>query len=77
MDQQCRELRERLRWMTPPQAAAHIEAFGLLEDEAQSLILCDARRRSCQQAAIALNTSVDNIYKLRRRAYRKMLGAGA
>lgn len=76
MDNRHRELREALRGMTPPRAIAHIEAYGLLEDEERALIICDARRKSCQQAAIALNTSVDNIYKLRHRAYRKMLGAG-
>lgn len=76
MDNRHRALRELLRGMTPPRAIAHIESYGLLEDEERALILCDARRKSCQQAAVALNMSVDNVYKLRRRAYCKMLGAG-
>lgn len=74
--QEHRALREALRGMTPPRAAAHIQSFGLLEDEERVLILCDARRKSCQQAAQALNMSADNVHKLRHRAYRKMLRAG-
>lgn len=73
MDPRHRELRDKLRAMTPPKAIAHIEAFGLLDDEAHCLVLCDAKRKSCQQVAEALNMSADNVHKLRHRAYCKML----
>lgn len=75
MDERHRELRSKLHGMTQQRAIAHIEAYGLLEDEEFSLVFCDARRKSCQQAADALHTSVDNVYKIRSRAYRKMVSA--
>lgn len=61
-----------LSGMAPKRAAEAVRAVGLSPDEEACVIDVDILGHSCMQAAARLHISVDGLYKLRRRAYRKL-----
>jgi hypothetical protein len=67
-----REIRARLRNMSPQRAIDYVSALELPGDEAFCIIECDVRGKSCVQVAARLYVSVDGLYKIRRRAYDKI-----
>ena len=67
-----REIRAKLRSMSPQRAIDYVSALELPGDEAFCVIECDVRRKSCVQVAARLYVSVDGLYKIRRRAYDKI-----
>lgn len=67
-----RNIRAKLRSMSPQRAIDYVSALELPGDEAFCIIECDVRRQSCVHVANKLHMSVDGLCKLRRRAYQKL-----
>lgn len=75
MDSAHRSIRAKLSTMSPRRAADYIHALGLPADEEACVIGVDVHGLSCVQVASSLHLSVDGFYKMRRRAYRKIVDA--
>lgn len=67
-----REIRAKLRSMSPQRAIDYVSALELPGDEAFCIIECDIKQRSRQQVAGKLFASVEHVKKCRRNGYRKI-----
>ena len=74
MDDRTRAVRTRLRSMCPAVSIPFIQKFQLPEEEERVLIECDARGKSVQQVAQAMNLSPATVWRRRRAALMKIAG---
>lgn len=72
MDDRTLAVRQMLRSMCPAASIPYIRSFQLPEEEELVLIEVDARRKSVQQVAQALNLSPETIWRRRRSALLKI-----
>ena len=72
MDDRTHAVRAMLRGMCPSASIPYIQSFQLPEEEERVLIECDARRKSVQQVAQAMNLSPETVWRRRRAALMKI-----
>lgn len=72
VDKKSLSIRSMLRGMAPSVAIPYIRSFQLPEDEELVLIECDARRKSVEQVAQAMNLSAETVGRRRRSALKKL-----
>lgn len=66
MDDRTLAVRQMLRSMCPAASIPYIQGFQLPEEEELVLIECDARGKSVQQVAQAMNLSPETVWRRRR-----------
>lgn len=72
MDDRTHAVRAMLRAMCPAASIPYIQKHQLPEEEERVLIECDARGKSVQQVAQAMNLSPETIWRRRRAALLKI-----
>lgn len=72
MNTQHREIRALLSSMSPKRAEQAVRLVCLPPDEEAAVLAVDVHGQSCLQVAALLNVSVDELAKIRRRAYAKI-----
>ena len=72
MNTTYRDIRARLRSMSPHRAIDYGAALELPGDEAFCIIACDVKQQSRQQVANRLFSSVEYVKKCRRNGYQKI-----
>lgn len=66
MDDRTHAVRHMLRAMCPSASIPYIQSFQLPKEEELVLIECDARGKSVQQVAQAMNLSPETVWRRRR-----------
>ena len=72
MNSEHKALRAMLSGMAPKRAEQAVRLVGLTADEETAVLAVDVHGQSCIQTADRLHVNMDDLAKIRRRAYAKI-----